>query len=341
MYNTIFVSIASYRDPVCVNTINSIYNNANNPDNIFLGICQQNNSILDEDCINNKNLNINENLKKNIRIIRIPYYDAKGPVYARYLCSSLMNNETFYMQIDSHTTFIKNWDVKCINMINEIKSLNLSKKPVISYYPKDITKINDINDNDNNETVPVIYEAEKTKKNIITFKAAIYTNTKGNYIKTPFATAGMIFCESYFLNEMPFDPTLDYLFTGEEILNSIKFYTNGWDIFSPKENIIFHEYLRNDKPKYWNDKQIKFNDKKAIKKIKYYLYDYHEYNRDPYYSNYKLGTVRTLESYFKYAKIDIDKNENNNYKKHKIYLFSFLFIILFIAFILFPFQFYF
>jgi len=333
MNNKIFISIASYRDPVCVNTINSIFNNANEPYNIFIGICQQNNKTLDEDCINNKNLNINENLKKNIRIIRIPYYDAKGPIYARYLCSSLINDENYYMQIDSHTIFVKDWDLKCITMINEIKHLNLSKKPVISYYPKDIVKMNDINDNINN--VPIIYDTEFTKTNIIKFKPAIYTNTKNNYIKTPFATGGMFFCESYFLDEMPFDPTLDYLFTGEEILNSIKFYTNGWDIFAPKENIVFHEYLRDDKPKYWNDKQIKFNDKKAIKKIKYYLYNYNHYNTEPYYSNYKLGTIRSLESYYKYANIDI---KNNQISKIIIAIIIFV-IIVFIM--LFLFQFYF
>ena len=315
--NKIFVSIASYRDNVCVDTINSIYENANEPENIFLGICQQNDDNIDDDSINNLKLSklfINEKIKKNIRIIRIPYYDARGPVYARYLCASLLDDEMYYMQIDSHTTFIKNWDLKCINMINEIKGLNLSKKPVLSYYPKDILTINKIYDNP--QTVPVIYEAEFNKNYIITFKPAVYTDTKGSYIKTPFATAGMIFCESYFLNEMPFDPTLDYLFTGEEILNSIKFYTNGWDIFVPKENIIFHEYLRNDKPKYWNDKKIKFNDKKANKKIKYYLYNYDNKNIDPYYNNYKLGTVRTLEDYYKYAKINIYNYKNNK----KIYL---------------------
>ena len=119
--NKIFVSIASYRDDVSINTINSIYENANEPDNIFLGICPQINKDIDDDSINNIKLSkliIDEKLKKNIRIIRIPYYDAKGPVYARYLCASLLDDEMYYMQIDSHTTFIKNWDLKCINMIN-------------------------------------------------------------------------------------------------------------------------------------------------------------------------------------------------------------------------------
>ena len=40
--NTIFVSIASYRDDVCPTTLKSLYEMANKPENIFVGICQQN-----------------------------------------------------------------------------------------------------------------------------------------------------------------------------------------------------------------------------------------------------------------------------------------------------------
>ena len=58
--NKIFVSIASYRDNVCVDTINSIYENANEPENIFLGICQQNDDNIDDDSINNLKLSNDE-----------------------------------------------------------------------------------------------------------------------------------------------------------------------------------------------------------------------------------------------------------------------------------------
>ena len=342
MKNNIFVSIASYRDDVCISTINSLYENAKYPYKVFVGICQQNNEDIDMDCLNNDKLTFDKKLKNNIRIIRIPYYDAKGPVYARYLCSSLLdkNNEQFYLQIDSHTIFIKNWDDICINMINEIKELGLSNKPVLSYYPKDFTVITDNNKNNkNNESyVPIVYDVEfDDKKQIFILKQAIYIDTKGTYIRTPYATAGMFFCESYFLNEMPFDPTLDYLFAGEEILNSIKFYTNGWDIFAPKINIIFHEYLRNNKPKYWQEPKIIFDDRKALEKVCYYLFDYH-YNKN---NNYKLGTKRTLEDYYKFANIDIKYYKNKSkLKSRNLIIITIAIIIILIAIIIFSHLFY-
>ena len=130
--NAIFVSIASYRDDVCNSTLTSLFNMAKFPENVFVGICQQNNSDEDDDCL----LSFENN--SNVRIIRIPYYEARGPTYARYLCSTLWNGEEYFLQIDSHSKFVKDWDIKCIDMINKIKEMGLSQKPVLSHYPKEI-----------------------------------------------------------------------------------------------------------------------------------------------------------------------------------------------------------
>ena len=111
---TIFISIASYRDVLCSTTVRNIYENAKNPMNVFIGIVEQNNS-------ENKNeLCLSENLDKkflnNIRITKIPYQDAKGPTFARYLCSQLYKNEDYFFQIDSHTLFVHDWDEKLLKM---------------------------------------------------------------------------------------------------------------------------------------------------------------------------------------------------------------------------------
>ena len=49
--NTIFVSIASYRDNVCTKTVQSLYEMADNPNKVFVGLCQQNNNKEDPECI--------------------------------------------------------------------------------------------------------------------------------------------------------------------------------------------------------------------------------------------------------------------------------------------------
>lgn len=300
--NTIFVSIASYRDDVCTTTLDSLYTMADKKEHIYVGICQQNKSDEDIDCVSKGYEN-----HPNVRIIRIPYFEAKGPTHARYLCSTLWDGEEYFLQIDSHTKFVKGWDTLCINMITDIKNRGLSKKPVLSHYPKEISLYENYNDND--KSVPRICKSFFNNREMISFMGAEEIDTKNIPYMTPYVAGGMFFCESYFLNELPFDPNLPFLFVGEEILHSIRFYTHGWDIFTPTENIVFHEYTRENKPKIWTDNPY-YSDMPAFNKVKHYLKlvddnqnvnDYLKFNLD----KYGLGNRRTLEDYYNFAGIDI------------------------------------
>lgn len=301
--NTIFVSIASYRDDVCTDTLDSLFKMADHPNRIFVGICQQNNSIEDKDCLS---AIINTPLENNVRIIRIPHYEAKGPTYARYLCSTLWNGEQYFLQIDSHTKFVKGWDSICINMIQSIKKNKIALKPVISYYPKEYKNYDKYTE-DQKYNVPRMCKSFFNERGMISFLASREIPTSNQVYKTPHLAGGMFFCESYFLNELPFDPDLPYLFVGEEILHSIRFFTNGWDIFTPSENIIFHEYTRSDKPKIWTDNPY-YSDMTAFNKVKYYLgLDKDTFQTDKYVNldKYGLGKARTIQEFYDFAGIDL------------------------------------
>ena len=354
MVEKIFVSIASYRDDECSLTLQSLFKNAKIWDRCYAGICQQN-SKTDEDCLKNINDIINgfdndnkkdndkdnekiyNDYRKNIRIIRISHKEAKGPTYARFLCSSLWDGEDYYFQIDSHTTFTKDWDEKLINMVKEIKERKLSLKPVISHYPIDKENIY------KNETqVPHIKSSQYDSNGVLILSTAAYTDTNNDYLRTCYMSAGMFFCEASFLNEIPFDPTLDYLFMGEEILTSVRFYTYGWDVFTPKINIIYHEYTRKDKPKYHDDNKEKFDNTKAIEKVKAILNkDNNDYNVN---YEYGLGKIRSLDDFYKNCEIinntnnqinDNNNNDNKRNKKYNIYLLFLLLIIIIIVVIIF------
>ena len=292
--NCIFVSIASYRDKLCADTIKSLYNNAKYPNNIYLGICQQN-KIDDEDCL--KNLDIDKN---NIKIIRLSYNDAKGPTYARYLCSKLWDGEEYFLQIDSHTKFIKNWDIKCILSIKNLK--NISNKPVLSHYPRNFDDSNNYNDVEKYK-VSYIKHFYYNQHNIIKYDGARIFNTYNTFIKTPFITGCMLFAESTFLKDIQYDPTLKYLFTGEEILHSLRFFTHGYDVYIPNQNILFHYYIRNDNPKLWDD--LKYYKKKliTINKIKHVLNSKTNDNANKILGNYGLGYNRSINDFYKYLNI--------------------------------------
>ena len=116
--DTIFVSIASYRDEECSMTLDTLFNNAKYPEYVFVGICEQNKEgITKELCMSNKVMKY----RNNIRITTMDHKKAKGPTYARFYCANLWRGEQYYLQIDSHTTFVKNWDTDLISMIMQIK----------------------------------------------------------------------------------------------------------------------------------------------------------------------------------------------------------------------------
>jgi hypothetical protein len=308
-HECIFVSVASYRDDVCSTTLQSIFENAKYPDRITVGVCQQN-QYEDPDCVDQAALRL---YQSNIRIIRIPEYEAKGPTWARYLCSTLWNGEEYYMQVDSHTRFVKNWDVKCIQMIQRIKSSGMSQKPVLSHYPKEFSDYEVYNEN-NRYSVPRMCKSFFNERGMLSFMGAEELPSNDTPYNTPYMASGMFFCEAYFLRELPYDPNLPYLFVGEEILHSIRFYTFGWDIFTPSENIVFHEYTRAEKPKIWTDNPY-YSDLEAFKKVQMYLQMLDEQNvgiREDVASNmnkYGLGNSRSLHDYYHFAGIDLEKKQ--------------------------------
>ena len=298
MSNTIFVSIASYRDQQCIKTVKSLYSNAKNPMSIFVGICQQN-AIGDPDCLSG----VDKTYFNNIRVIRIPDIHAKGPTYARYLCSSLWNGEQYYLQIDSHLLFVKDWDKKLIAMINRLKQQNITK-PIISHYPRDISDYHNYDPNsDEKFNLSMICRSSFNENSMIVFDDAQIINTGGKLYENAYIGACLFFCESSFLSEIPFDPNLDYLFFGEEILLSVRFWTHGWRIFTPSENIAFHNWQRNNRPTFWEHR--KQSDKPSVDKVKEIL---NIIESDKEYGEYGLGNDKTLAEYYEFAKIDTKNN---------------------------------
>ena len=98
---TIFVQIASYRDPELVKTIEDMLENAKKPQNLVLGICRQ---YHPEDGFDNLDKYRDD---KRFRISDVLYTDAKGVCWARNQVQQLYGGEMYTLQIDSHMRFAK------------------------------------------------------------------------------------------------------------------------------------------------------------------------------------------------------------------------------------------
>ena len=287
--DTIFVSVASYRDTECAATLKNMFDQADKPARVFVGVCEQNDPEAAD-----KEACAPLRLPKNVRRVSIPSSEAKGPTYARYLCSTLYQGETWFMQIDSHTRFAKGWDTKAIASARACPSA----KPVLTHYPR---KVEDFASED--AGVPVLCKSSFDHNGVPTFESIIMAPPKdGKPRRVPFVSGGFVFMPGSAVRDVPYDPDLPHLFQGEEILHSARLWTSGYDFFTPLQNIVYHFYERKGKPKFWDDVDWNSTQKQTLKKVRRLLgldqpvlVDY----------RYGMGTARKLEDYWKFAGVDV------------------------------------
>lgn len=275
---TIFISIASYRDPKTQDTINSLISQAAFPNNLRIGIVEQN---LKED-----NFHCTP-IRNKVKIIKLN--EGVGPAHARFIASTLWNNETYFLQIDSHTSFIKNWD---IIIINDLKKCPSIQSVLTCYPPPKIPK-----ENINVRSITENWTWDKDHHIIAQGKISKPTQEPSLGI---FVSAGFLFTRAKpFLEQIPFDPNLKFLFQGEEILLSARLFTCGWNVYHPSMCVCAHDYLRYNQPKVWNDKKEFWEKNKIV--VRKYRYLTHQLRDLTPPSNiaYGLGNTREITEWKK------------------------------------------
>lgn len=334
--NSIFLSLATYRDENCPNTLSWAYGNATYPDRLFVGLVQQNcyqdcqsgtqkhggtiDAPPDEDCLQAFCDRLPERCSQ-IRAIKLTEVESLGPYGARFISSKLYDGEQWYMQLDAHMTFLQNWDDITL------KSLHLapSNKPIIAHYPPghnmDLAKHWALRPA-GRLCGPVFSRPDRDMIRLEGLK-------KWDKLKipiprfAPFVGAGFLIGNALLLKEVPFDPYLPWIFMGEEIIMSTRFWTSGYDIFSPAQAVVGHIYVRAHKPKFWETMNRFFRmvshsqlEDLVLLRIKHQL-QYPEAARDLLMdvsvltdlNHYTMGHERTVQDYMKYAGIDVMRKE--------------------------------
>lgn len=294
--STIFVSVASYRDDECSKTLQDLFLQADNPARVFVGVCEQNHvASISEQCVGAEVL---QQRKDNIRIVTLNHTQARGPTYARYICSTLFRGEEYFVQVDSHTRFVKGWDTMIINMLAACPT----QPAVITHYAPDVAA----NTSSWSEAamVPIMCDAEFNNDDIPVFKAVLRPAIKNLFRPTPFLSGNFWAASGKVLRDVPFDPSLPHLFMGEEVLMSARLWTSGYDLYSPTRNVVMHEYGRKDKAKYWDDiKDYRTVQKDTLRKVRFMLgiSDI----AVPFEPRYGMGSRRSLSDYWTFAEVDI------------------------------------
>jgi Glycosyltransferase (GlcNAc) len=159
--NSIFVSIAAFREYLLQDTLQSLFSSAANPHNVFVGVIVNN---CWDDCKGAVQVVGKDNMGKDqlrnvdgvtdvndmesfcgrssafakycdagqVRVLYVHETEALGPAVARYYSSKLWGGETYYVQIDSHLHFATHWDELYIQDLKLAKSY---PKAILSTYP--------------------------------------------------------------------------------------------------------------------------------------------------------------------------------------------------------------
>ena len=300
---SIFVSIACLDDPDIVLTVADIFARAQHPERVFVGVCLQ----IDPNDPSYQDLGNFEN----VRIDTIHFEEAKGPIYARYRCEQLLEDEDYYLQIDCHSRFFEAWDEILIEEFK--KCQQLSNQVAISHYPVNISNM------DKPESLATIGQVNRFRQ---IDEAAIKSH--GALVrlpKTPLSSLGisaaMLFITGETKKKIPFDPNLHFgLHAAEQVLYAIRLWTHGYDIFTPTRHALATQY-EGSRDRIPSDVKAALGNnrkdwpQKTWSKVKYLLgldtveqlaAEYRqEFELNDF--RYGLGSARTLLDYYRFSGI--------------------------------------
>jgi hypothetical protein len=297
---TIFVSIAAYRDPELIPTIESLLGQARWPEKLRIGICWQHGTeesrpeIFDD---------------PRFRILDVDWRESRGACWARAQIMGLTDGEDWFLQLDSHHRFVEDWDAKLLAQALATES----PKPVLtgyapSYDPDQPGRLD-----------PDVLRMEFdrfTDDGLILFRPGHISDLSpsGSPVRSRFISGHFLFAPGSFVTDVPYDP--DLYFIGEEISLTVRAYTHGYDLFHPGVPILWHEYTRRLRSKHWDDHA----DMGQVE-VTWAERDGPSRNRarqlliDPHFGVFGLGRERSLADYEAYAGINFAHRRAQDYTR--------------------------
>lgn len=264
---TVFVSVPSYRDTDCTKTLQSLFANAEHPERVFVGLYEQNDPDTPEENCTLVGTPY-ARYEANVRRTRVPHTDAKGPLWARQHITEMYAGETYFLMVDAHTVFLRNWDTRMAQELDYLRDHHGVAKPILSSYPHHGTAL------ETPTSQPTDAKRGVTTTLCDVKKAGRYPLVigsqecaSGKYYRTMFLGAGFVFtygplCAT--LRDALRQLHLPQVFDGEESLFAAVAYTNGWDIYAPPFINVFHHYSH-AKPSWYVDNVSNQTDASAEK----------------------------------------------------------------------------
>lgn len=301
---SLFISIASYCDPVLAFTVQRAYAQARWPEALHFGIVDQSPASMHLGAIAGVP-------SAQIDCLHIDPREARGACWARALAMTLYDGQDWFLQIDSHMDFEPGWDATLIAQAERIA--RRQPRFVISSYPNAF-----VFEGGRPVHLPATarvlahvlrpdaqFEAHNP---LLRFLAQAVELPGVDLVSGFHVGAGCLFAPQLYARHFPYDPHL--YFQGEEQALSVRLFTHGWDIFHMAGLPLYHLYNDGSGARrlHWHtedDRERRLSwvalQQRSVQRVDRLLSAAgHQADFGPY----GLGDVRSLQAYAQFSGID-------------------------------------
>lgn len=231
--DTIFISVASYCDPLLEFTLRSAYAQASRPERLRYGVVEQ--------TWPDQQLQLHGGWAETLRWTRVHALEARGPCWARALAMALYQGEDWFLQIDSHTWFEPGWDDVLLRWGHRLADIH--PRHLISGYPNPFEMLH----GQPRATLVTHRALAHVVKHDSDFAAdhpvLLFEGVpvdSDEPVPGLHVAAGCLFAPGRVVHELPYDPGL--YFHGEEQAYALRAWTRGWDIVHIPGLPMYHLY---------------------------------------------------------------------------------------------------
>lgn len=291
---TIFVSIASYSDPMLPYTIDDCIAKARYPQNLKFGICWQYDPAAPINLDRFKS-------DPRFRFMECTIEESEGGSWARNKAQQLWHGETYTLQVDSHMAFANCWDSSLAEMMHSFPA----DKPLITMIAPLFKRTADAKLRD------VAYQGIRGTKVSGWTSATGWApwfdwgaRVSGRVVRNRFLSGQFVFTLGKWNEEVRQDP--QHYYWGEEFALTLRSYTHGYDFFLPDEVVVRHIYHDEPPRRHWEhgDDVVAEKNKTAFNRLEILAFSNKPEARQLL-GRYGLGEVRTIEDFQRFCGMDL------------------------------------